>query len=354
MIKMTISLNSLADQQCDASWRPRKQALRSKGILLVAIFLCFVKSIMAQSDGEQAFKDFLSGNTPIKSLHFTEVDCQTGNHRHFFAAVDTNGFFLREYNLAEDPADKISLNRPPQSSDFYGKYGNTCWNIDAALEINKTDISDPTVNYCQLGAKTSKSLIDTVLNLGASGFTVKNGSFEWDHTNSTRFTIQPLNGVTITRQQDGLIMRRLPGRIWVTNGLVVKMGTVVGLAFYEYATNLPVPFGIPTKITCGKSVSDCDRIYLIEELQLGHVDNPQDVFNPETKFISTNMASIVLIKNGVRQVLFRATERLTPPPIESIKIVHKKGNNVRLLVVGVMIGTSVILFLLLRSSRNQK
>jgi hypothetical protein len=323
----------------------------------LASLLCIVLPLHAQSSEERSFKDLLSSNIPIKSMRFSEIDCKSGNQRHYVAAVDTNGFFLREYNLDEDPLSLISTDNVPQISDFYGQNGNVCWNIDAALEINESDKSDTTASFCQLGARTSKALIETILNLGVSGLFAQRGSFVWNETNSTLFFFRPPAGVTVKRVKDGLILTNLPGSIDIENGFVVKMSLYAHgvVACYEYATNSHVPFGIPTKIIQGVSVSQCRKIYLLEELQYKQPDDPAISFNPEAKFFSTNVATIVLITNGTRRVLYTASQRLIPPLLNSsTDRVQKNQSLARSLVMAVILITPVLLFCILRRKTVDK
>ena len=313
--------------------------------------LCLTKSANAQSQAEQVFKEFLSGKVPIKSLRFTEITCQTGNQRHYFAAIDTNGFFLKEYNLTSDPTAPISLDNLPQNSNFYGRNRKCCWNIDGALEINESSDSDRVVNACQLGVKDAKNTLDTILNLGMAGRSIKQGSFVWSGTNGLYFTAQIADGVTFTRRKNGVDtkMTNIAGCIILTNGYVSRITSSITIINYEYATNSQIPNYIPSKIIIGKS-NIHNKIYLIDELKYGHVDNFKSPFDPENQFAATNIATVFFITNGERRTLYNPHPQL--PRQAAARTQQNNKIAVRLFVIGILLSTPLVFFLIVRATRK--
>ena len=262
--------------------------------------------------GVEAFRKHLSSDAPIKLLRFSEIDGATGVQRHYLAAVDGDDFFLREYQTAEDPYALISTNNWLQRGGhiqgrYFGRFRNQCWYINGPY-ITKSSVSDPVVNGCQLAMKSARVTIDSVLNLGASAYSVKRGSFVWNTTNSSRFTVGLATGVrgvsvsvNLVKLGDETELTNLWGRIVAQNGFVTKLKVMVGRPIdYEYATNSSVPFGIPTKITVGKRWFGYERMFVIEELVYGHTEDPQNVFSPESKYASPDIPRINFFTNGQR------------------------------------------------------
>ena len=231
----------------------------------------------------------MSSNAPIKSLWYTEVDCATGKQSQFFAAVDTNGFFLREYTSAEDPTKPISLNEIPQSSNFHGRNGDVSWQINGT-QISEANKSDPIPNIYSLGSDSAERTLTTVLNFGVPS--VQRGTFVWRNTTRFRaFSAQLAPNIEMTETRTGKKLTRVDGYIGTSNGFVSELHVFGGTAHYEYATNSALPFGVPSKILIGNNNSECAKIYLINKLVYGHAEESQRLFSPEAKFISTNIIS---------------------------------------------------------------
>lgn len=285
-------------------------------------------------------------------LAFTEIDCSSGLQKHYFASIDTNGFFLREYIIDEDPSAPISTNNRPLRSNFYGENARSFWNIDAALEINKADRLDKTPNVCQLGARTSAGLIRTVLNLGLSGLLAERGSFVWSGTN---FTFRPLAGVTIRNAKTGLLITNPPGRIVVENGLVVKMIAHGETINYQYSTNSSVPSGLPTEVILGKSPTECRKIFLIEELAYRQPSDPVPDFDPQARFSSTNVATVFLITNGIRNPLDGPSGRIAAL-VPGARLNQKQGDAIvaRVFFFSAAILTPFLIYFLLKRSGASK
>jgi hypothetical protein len=321
-----------------------------KIVLAVGCLLKF-SVLYAQTPSVDAFKYHLNNTDPIKSLRFTTIDCHTGNQNHYYAEIGTNGFFLREYDLNEDPTTPISIENRPKNSNFYGENNDCFWEIDSGLEINKSYKSNSVANVCTLGVKTSKNIINTLRNFGISSFTAKRGTIKWNETNSTLFTFHIADGVTVKRLSDQATLTNLPGSIVIENGVIQKMNAFNKVIYYEYSTNSNVPFGIPIKIILGKNASQCSEIFLIEELQYGSVGGFDKAFDPESKFLSTNMATIVVLSNGKRSVLYNSSQKFTPTNHNSEDF-HIEKPQIRFFVVGISTGLAVIFFLLYRFSEK--
>ena len=307
------------------AWTQAKTAIVSGvSVLLVIAMAAILPRHNQEGDntynapGVEAFKKHLSGDAQIKLLRFSEVDGSTGVQHHYLAAVDGDDFFLREYKPAEDPDALISTNNWIQRDGrfqgrYFGRFRNQCWDINGP-EITKSSVSDPVVNVCQLEMKTARGTIDSVLNLGASAYTVKQGSFVWNNTNSSRFTVGLAANIRVTQVKLGreIELTNLWGRIIAKNGLVTKMYVTGGPIDYEYATNSSVPFGIPTRITVGKRWFGYERIFLIEELEYGHTEDPQSAFSPESKYASPDIPRINCFTNGQGKI-FQQGFKLSPP-----------------------------------------
>jgi RNA polymerase sigma factor (sigma-70 family) len=271
--------------------------------------------------GVRAFQQQLTNVVPVKRLRFTEIVAgDKGGARHFLAAVDGDNFFLREYRLDEDPNALISTSSWLRGNSFRGRYivrfRDRCWDINGPF-ITESSVSDPVVNVCQLEARTARATIDSVLNLGVSAWTVKRGSFAWNNTNSTRFTVGLASNVSFTRR-DGLVRTNVGGYIVAKAGLVTRLETLGAHVVYEYATNSLVPFGIPSKITVGRrwlGLFGSQRTFRIKELVYGHTDNPQITFSPESKYDSPDIPRIVMIKKGQR-IITQEGHKLLPPTLQ--------------------------------------
>ena len=273
----------------------------------------------SKSPGVEAFKKYLGSDAPIKLLRFSEIDGATGIERHYLAAIDGDDFFLREYKPNEDPSALISIDNWTQRDGqlqgrYIGRFRNLCWYINGPY-IVKSSVSDPVVNVCQLEMKRARNTIDSVLNLGATAVMVKQGSFAWNYTNSVHFTAAlaahaGVKQITLGHETE---LTNLMGRIVVEDGLVRQMN-ILGAIDYEYATNSSVPFGIPTKIIDGKGWFGYNRMFLIEELVYGRMDDPQSAFSPESKYASPDIPMINCFTNGQRQLVQQGYKMSPPSP----------------------------------------
>jgi RNA polymerase sigma factor (sigma-70 family) len=268
--------------------------------------------------GVEAFKNFLSGNMPIRLLRFFETEGRTGVEHHYLAAVDGDNFFLREYKPDEDPFALISTNnwmRPDGrlQGRYVGRFRDECWVVNGP-EIVKSSISDPAANPCQLEMETARRTLDFVLNLGASAYAVRQGSFAWNPTNPVLFSAGLAAHFGIQRISwfgHATIVTNLQGRILVKDGLVRRM-EIMGSINYEYAMNAALPPGTPSKITVGTRWFGDERTFTIEEVVYGRAEEPKAMFSPETKYVSPEIPAIYSITNGQRQLVQRGFE-LTPP-----------------------------------------
>jgi RNA polymerase sigma factor (sigma-70 family) len=270
--------------------------------------------------GVEAFRKHLSSDAQIKLLRFSEIEGRNGVQRYYLAVVDGDDFFLREYRSTEDPYALISTNNWIQQNGQFqgrclGRFRNQCWYINGPY-ITKSFLSDPVVNVCQLEMKTARYTIDSVLNLGALAYTVKRGSFAWNPTNSSRFTVGLAADVRVKQVKLGheIELTNLWGHIVVKDGLVTKMYLLGGPIDYEYATNSSIPFGIPTKIMVGKRWFGYDRIFIIEQLVYGRIDDPQNAFSPESKYVSPDIPTIDCFTNGQWQLVQQGYELSPPAP----------------------------------------
>jgi hypothetical protein len=252
-------------------------------------------------------------------LRFSEIDGATGIQRHYLAAVDGDDFFLREYLSTEDPYALISINNWMQQDGtfqgrYFGRFRNLCWYINGPY-IVKSSVSDSNVNVCQLETKRARRIIDTVLNLGASAVMMKQGSFVWNTTILSRFTVGLAENAGVTQISLGhkTELTNLVGRIFVKDELVRQMN-ILGAIDYEYPTNSWVPFGVPTKITDGKGWFGYNRMFIIEELVYGRMDNPQNEFSPESKYASPDIPKIDCFTNGLRQLVQQGYKMSPPAP----------------------------------------
>jgi hypothetical protein len=268
--------------------------------------------------GVESFRKHLSGDAQIKLLRFSEIDGRTGVRRHYLAAVDGNDFFLREYEPAENPYALITTNSWIQSNGhsqgkFFGRFRDECWNINGHY-ITKSSVSDSVVNVCQLEINAARHKIDFVLNLGASPYDVKHGSFVWNPTNNSRFTVGLAANVSVKEIKLGheIEVTNLWGRIVAKNGLVGKLYWTGGQIDYEYETNSSVPIGLPTKITVGKRWFGYERVFLIEDLVYGSTEDPQTAFSPESKYDSPDLPQINYFTNGQRKIIQQGF-KLSPP-----------------------------------------
>ncbi|MSU58884.1 MAG: sigma-70 family RNA polymerase sigma factor [Pedosphaera sp.] len=268
--------------------------------------------------GVQAFMQQLRNNAPIKLLRFSEIVAgDTRGPRQFIAAVDGDDFFLREYQLGENPSALISTNNWLKNERFngryYGRYRDLCWSIDGPY-ITKSSVSDPVVNWLQLHVKMlARETIDSVLNMGVSGYEVKRGSFVCNTTNASRFTFELAPNVTATI--DGSVVTNVSGRMSVKAGLVRKLKMSGTPIIYEYTTNSLVPFGIPTKMTVGTRLFGLigdQRVFHIEELVYWRADNPQIAFSPESKYDSPDIPRTLTITNG-QEVITQEGFKISPP-----------------------------------------
>jgi hypothetical protein len=275
------------------------------------VFSFFINPVAAQTNAVQAFEEQLSGNAPIKSLWYTEIDCATGRQRQFFAAIDTNGFFLREYILAENPTEPITLTNIPQSPNFHGRNGDISWQINGT-QISEANKSDPIPNIYNLGSDSAEEALAAVLNFGVPS--VQRGTFVWK--NATSFNAQLVTNMVLTNIKTGKKLTKVDGYIGTNNGYISELHVFGGTAHYEYATNSALPFGVPSKILIGKNNSECGKIYLINKLAYGHAEESEHVFSPEAKFVSTNIITLVFVTNGNRHIVYGARQQLPPPQLK--------------------------------------
>ena len=329
--------------------------------------ICFVIAIVvfsfslasAQTDSVKAFEQQLSSIAPIKSLRYTEIDCASGRQRQFFAAIDTNGFFLREFTSVENPTEKITLTNIPQSSNFHGRNGDVSWQINGT-QITKANKYDRVSNVYNLGSDTSKRDLTTLLNFGIPSIIVRHGTFVWGNLTNINgqlintFSAQLAPKVKMIRERDGAKLTNVDGYIVIRDGFVSELHAMDGTVHFEYATNAALPLGVPSKILIGKNNSECQTIYLINELLYGHAEKSQHLFSPEAKFLSTNIiASIVFVTNGSRQMIFHGGQRLLPPPISSQPLLPSgKTSLVRSIIVCMMLVFPA--FLIFRAIRKNK
>lgn len=281
-------------------------------IAIGALLVSQATSAFGQTAKVDAFKAFLSTNGPIKRLRFTVIPCKNGDQRKYIAAVDHENFFIREYGVGENTAELINTNNRPRHL-FFGRFGDEYWQI-MELEITKTSATNAKVNVYQANAEVFKGMINNVLNLGVRN--VKPGSFIWKGTSrdgkKSGFEAA-LNDTVELRNSKGTSLKTLPGYMTISDGVVSQLYGF-GNVKYEYASNSSIPEGLPTKIIIGNSASDCDDIYVIEELVYGKSDDPAKLFKPENKFVSTNIVSIVFVANETRTVVSPGLEISPPAP----------------------------------------
>ncbi len=309
------------------AWTKAKMAIAiGVGVLLVVGTATIFPTHGEQGDNSydspevEAFRKHLSGDAKIKLLQFSEMDGINGVQRNYLAAVDGDDFFLREYKPAEDLTALISTNNWIQENGqfqgrYFGRFRDQCWEINGPY-ITKSSVSDPVVNVCQLEMRTARAKIDSVLNLGGSAYTIKQGSFAWNTTNSSRFTVGLAANVSVKQIKLGreIQLTNLWGRIVAKNGRVTKLYVMSGPIEYEYETNSSIPYGVPTKITVGKKWFGYERIFRIEQLIRGHTEDSQSTFSPESKYVSADIPIINYETNGQTK-LIQAGFKLSPPPL---------------------------------------
>jgi RNA polymerase sigma factor (sigma-70 family) len=283
-----------------------------------------------------AFKQYLATPTCVERIRYREFQ---GNTSVMYVGAECNGnFFLRIITGAEKWDMPISQTNRNKSPLYVGRMGDARWQIAGFAQTTSYTPNTRSPDPFATMSDTSRIVLNGILALGPQH--VRYGTAVWQ---GDTFKIRASE---FMKQMSPNAPEFLPGRIFVTNGVVAAMEVkMCGEFHYVYDSNGTLPPGIPSEIWALADDGRWVRKIRIDELRL-QPTVPDDWFDPEAKIDHTVMMRSIW-SNSVEVV--KATPNETVVQLVRKEVVNLHGGQAQMKkrvvwVRAALVGVTVILF----------